>query len=162
VNMAPSGTAPSATSNGDDCSSIMSKMLVEFRSKKTFGQVMKLYNKKKTAYAYADVEDEGDVLLDTNLYLKRGALPSSLGRFNIIIPVERMLVQTDLGIEGCPMDEIVGTVMVVHLDRYDRLTEGLLNVYFLDSVFEPMNISLLIKSSKVFIRPVPNFRPRVC
>jgi hypothetical protein len=142
--------APSATSNDDDCSSIMSKMLFQFRSKKTFGQVTNLYNKKKTTDA--DAEDEGDVLLDINLYLKREALPSSLGRFNSRVPLERMLVQTDLGIEGCRIDEIAGTVMVVHMDRYDQLTEGLFNVYFLDSVFHPMNISLQIKSSKFHVR----------
>jgi hypothetical protein len=150
VRMAPSATAPSVTSNEDECSSIMSKMLVEFRSKKTFGQVMKLYNKKKTVDV--DVVDEGDVLLDINLYIKRGAFSSSIGQFNSRIHVERMLVQTDLGIEGCRMDKIVGTVMVVHMDRYDRLIEGLLNVYFLDGVFEPMNLSLLIKSRKFHCR----------
>jgi hypothetical protein len=148
--MAPSVTAPSATPNADDCGSTMSKMLVEFRSKKTFEQATKLYNKKT---GDVDVEDKGDVILDINLYLKRGALPRSLGQFNIRIPVERMLIQTSLGIEGCWMDEIVGTVMVVHMDLYDRLAEGLLNVYFLDSVFEHMNLSLLIKASKFQCRP---------
>jgi hypothetical protein len=39
--------APFATPTDEDCGSIMSKMLVQFISKKTFGQVMKLYNKKK-------------------------------------------------------------------------------------------------------------------
>jgi hypothetical protein len=98
--------APLLTSNNDDYSSIMSKMLFQFRSKKTFGQVTNLYKKKKTADA--DAEDEGDVLLDINLYLKREALPSSLGRFNSRVSVERMLVQTDLGFEGYRMDQIVG------------------------------------------------------
>jgi hypothetical protein len=148
--MAPSATALSATPNNNNCGSIMSKTLVEFRSKKTFGQVTKLYNKNKTGDV--DIEDEGDVLLVINLYLKRGALPNSLGRFNSRIPVERMSVQTDLGIECFLMDKIVGTVMVVHMYLYDRLMEGLLNVYFLDSVFEPMNLSLLIKSSKFHFR----------
>jgi hypothetical protein len=46
------------------------------------------------------------------------------------------------------MDELVGTMMVVHVDRYDWLMEGLLNVYFLDSVYYPMNICLKIKSSE--------------
>jgi hypothetical protein len=72
--------APSATANDDDCSSVHSKILTQFRSKKTFGQVMKLYNKKT-----AD-DDEEDVLLDINLYLKRENLPSSLGRFNSRVP----------------------------------------------------------------------------
>jgi hypothetical protein len=109
----------------------MSKMLGRCRSKKTFGQVTKIYNKKKTG---DDVENEGDVLFDNNLYIKRGDLRRCLGRFNSRVPVERMLVQMDLEIEGCRIDEIVGTVMVVHMDMYDRLMEGLLNVYFLDSV----------------------------
>jgi hypothetical protein len=63
-----------------------------------------------------------------------------------------MMVQTDLGIEGCRMDEFAGTVMVVHMDRYDRLVEGLLNIYFLDSVYYPMNICLKIKSSEFHAR----------
>jgi hypothetical protein len=63
-----------------------------------------------------------------------------------------MLVQTDLGIEGCRIDKIVGTVMRVHMDMYDWLMEGLLNVYFLDSVFEPTNLALFIKSSKFHFR----------
>jgi hypothetical protein len=117
-------------------------------------QVTKLYNKKKTGDA--DVENEGDVLLDINLYLKRGDLLSSLGRFNIRIPVERMLVQIDLGIEGFRTDDIVGTVMVVHMDLYDWLMEGLLNVYFLDSVLEPTNLSLLIKSNKFHFMSSPD------
>jgi hypothetical protein len=107
--------------------------------------VTKIYNNKKTG---DDVEDEGDVLFDINLYLKIGGMPICLGRFKIRVPVEIMLVQTDLGIEGCRMDEIVGTVMVVHMEMYDRLMEGLLNVYLLDSVFEHTNLSLFIKSSK--------------
>jgi hypothetical protein len=142
--------APSVTSTDNKCSSIMSKMLLQLLLKKTFGQVKNLYNKKKTADA--DMEDDGDVLLDINLYLKRESLPSSIGRFNSRVPVERMLVKMYLGIEGCRIDEIVGTVMVVHTDRYNRLVDGLLNVYFLDSVFHPMNLSLHIKSSKFYFR----------
>jgi hypothetical protein len=42
--------------------------------------------------------------------------------------------------------------MVVHVDMYDRLVEGLLNVYFLESVFEPTNLSLFINSSKFHFR----------
>jgi hypothetical protein len=63
-----------------------------------------------------------------------------------------MLVETDLGIEGCTIGEIVGTVMVVHMDMYDRLMGGILNVYFLYSVFEPTNLSLFINSSKFNFR----------
>jgi hypothetical protein len=63
-----------------------------------------------------------------------------------------MLVQTDLVIEGCRMDEIAVTVMVVHMDQYDRFVEGLLNVYFLDNVYHPMNLHLQMKSSNFHFR----------
>jgi hypothetical protein len=142
-------TAPSTAPNKEDCGPITSKMLFRFRSNKTFGQVTKIYNKKKTG---DDVKDEGDVIFDINLYLKRGGLPSCLGRLNIRVPVERMLVQMDLRIEGCMIGDIVGTVIVVHMDMYDRLMEGLLIFYFLDSVFEPANLPLFIKSSKFHCR----------
>jgi hypothetical protein len=146
--MDTSATAPSATLNDEDCSSIMSKMLCQFRSNKTFGQVTNIYNKKKTG---DDVEYEGDVFFDINLYLKRGGayLPCQVQQ---PVHVERMLVQTDFGIEGCTIGDIVGTVMVVHMDMYDRLMEGLFNVYFLDSVCEPINLQLFIKSSKFHFR----------
>jgi hypothetical protein len=147
--MAPSATAPSATPNDEDCGSIMSKMLCRFILNKTFGQVMNIYNKKKTG---DDVKDEGGVLFDINLYLKRGGLPSCIGRFNSRVPVEKMLVQTDLGVEGCTIGDIAGTVMVFHMDMYDRIMEGLLNFYFSYSVFEPTNLSLFIKSSKFHLR----------
>jgi hypothetical protein len=38
------------------------------------------------------------------------------------------------------------------MDMYGRLMEGLLNVYFLDSVFELANLALFIKSSKFHSR----------
>jgi hypothetical protein len=66
VCMAPSATAPAVTPNDEDCGFIMRQMLGRFGSKKTFGQVMKIYNKKNTG---DDVKDEGDVLFDINLYL---------------------------------------------------------------------------------------------
>jgi hypothetical protein len=137
VCMAPSATAPSATPNDKDCGSIMGKMLFRFISNKTFGQVTKIYNKNKTG---DDVEEEGSVLFYINLYLKRVGMPICLGRFNSHVPVEIMLVQTNLRIEGCMIGDIVGTAMVVRMDMYDRLVEGLLNIYFIDSVFEPANL----------------------
>jgi hypothetical protein len=139
--------APSTTSNDNYCSSIMIKMLFQFRMKKTFRQVTNLH-KKKTAYV--DAGDEGGVLLDINLYLKRESLPR-LGRFNSRVPVERMLVQMDLGIEGFRMDNIVGTVMVFHMTGMTG-SRVFFNVYFLDSVFHPMNLFLQIKSSKFHFR----------
>jgi hypothetical protein len=152
--MMPSTAAPSATPKDEEAATpkdedAMSKMLFRFRLDKTFGQVTNIYNKKKTG---DDVEEEGDVLFDINLYLKRGGLPTRLGRFNSHVPVERMLVQTDELIEGCIIGDIAGTAMVVHMDMYDRLMEGLLNVYFIDSTFEPANLSLFIKSSKFHYR----------
>jgi hypothetical protein len=63
-----------------------------------------------------------------------------------------MLVQKDLCIEDFMMDEYVGTVMVVHMDRYNRLMESLLNVYFLDSLYHPINFWLKIKSKKFNFR----------
>ena len=45
------------------------------------------------------------MLFDIHLYLKRGGLSTCLGRFNSHVPVERMLVQTDLRIEGCMIGE---------------------------------------------------------
>jgi hypothetical protein len=32
------------------------------------------------------------------------------------------------------MEETIGYVMVIRVDRYEMLIEGLLNVYFIDSV----------------------------
>jgi hypothetical protein len=58
--------APSASINDDDGSSIHSKMMIQFRSNKTFGQVMNLFNNKYQVH----VADEDDLILDINLYLK--------------------------------------------------------------------------------------------
>jgi hypothetical protein len=146
VYMMPSTAAPSETPKDEDT---MSKMLSRFRLDKTFGQVTIIYNKKKTG---DDVEEEGYVIFDINLYLNRGSMPTCLGRFNSHVPVERMLVQMDELIEGCMTGDIAGTAMVIHLDMYDRLMEGLLNVYFIDSTFEPANLSFFIKSSKFHYR----------
>jgi hypothetical protein len=92
---------------------------------KNFGQVMNPYIQK----AQDPLADEDDVLLDINLYLKQDILPSSLCRFNIRFPHKQMLVQTDLGIEGCKMEGVIGTLMVVHMYRRDRLMGGV-GVYF--------------------------------
>jgi hypothetical protein len=113
--MMPSTAAPSATPKDEDT---MSNRLVQFRLDKTFGQVTNIYNNKKTGDG---VEEEGDVLFDINLYLKRGGLPTCIGRFNSHVPVEIMLVQTDEMIEGCMIGDIAGTAMVVHMDMHDRL-----------------------------------------
>jgi hypothetical protein len=106
--------APSSTINEDDWISIHSKMLTQFWSNKTFGQVTNLYNKN------TEDADEEDVLLDINLYLKQEALSSSLRRFSSRVPEQCMPIQTDLDIEGWRMDDIIGTVMVVHADNRSR------------------------------------------
>jgi hypothetical protein len=46
------------------------------------------------------------------------------------------------------MVETIGSAMVIHMDRYDRLMEGLLNVYFIDSVYQPMKLCIVMKSSE--------------
>jgi hypothetical protein len=70
-------------------------------------------------------------MIGVNLYLKRDQLPSSLGRFNSRVPRESMLVQKNLVIEGCEVRDITVTVMVIHMDKHDKLMEGLINVYVL-------------------------------
>jgi hypothetical protein len=42
--------------------------------------------------------------------------------------------------------------MLIHMDQHDRLMERLLNVYFIDSIYEPKTLHLLIKSSDRHIR----------
>jgi hypothetical protein len=93
-----------------------------------------------------------EVFIDMNLYLKRNALPISLGRFNSCVPPGKMLVQTNLVIEACSLYDVQGTAMLIHMDKHDRIMEGLLNVYFIDSIYEPKTLRLLIKSSDHHIR----------
>jgi hypothetical protein len=62
-----------------------------------------------------------------------------------------MLVQTDLAIEGCLMEGTVGSLMLIQIDCYGRLTEGLLNVYFIDSVYQPMDLCLVMKSCEFHV-----------
>jgi hypothetical protein len=120
------------------------------RASVMFGQVTNIHNLRQVAIL-PNEEDE-DIMFSMNLYLKRDQLPSSLGCFNSCVPREIMRVQTNLGIEGCEVRDIIGTVMVIHMDTHDKLMEGLLNVYFLDSLHEPANLRLLMKSSKFHIR----------
>jgi hypothetical protein len=115
------------------------QMLKQFRAWKTFRQVKNLDN-------MADPEDE-DVLFDMNPNLKREALSSSLGRFNSRIPQDRMLVQTGLLLQRCRLAEVIGNVFFVHMEKHDQLMDGLLNVYFLDSLYEPVKFHLDIKSN---------------
>jgi hypothetical protein len=78
-------------------------------------------------------------------------LGSKYDRFNNRAP-QGMLVQTDLVIEGCLMEETVGSGMVISMDHYARLVEGLLNVYFIDSVYQPMNLCIMMKSCNFHFR----------
>jgi hypothetical protein len=95
---------------------------------------------------------EKDVSICINLYLKRDALPMSIGRFNSRAPQCSMLVQTDLSIEGCLMEDNVGSTMVIHMDRYGRLMKGLLNVYAICGVYQTTNLCLVMKSCKFHVR----------
>jgi hypothetical protein len=45
------------------------------------------------------------------------------------------------------MEETVSSLMVIHMDSYGRIMGGLLNIYFINSVFHPMSLSLMMKSS---------------
>jgi hypothetical protein len=63
-----------------------------------------------------------------------------------------MLTQTDLGIEGCGTEEIFGTLMVVHIGRYDRPVDGLLYVQFLGRTYHPINLFLQMKSTQCHSR----------
>jgi hypothetical protein len=82
----------------------------------------------------------------------------SLDRFNSRFPQCRMLVQTYMIIEGCPIEEIVGSVMAIHMDCYDMITEGLLHVYFIDSVNQPINMCFMMKSCEFHVRSSSLFR----
>jgi hypothetical protein len=127
-------------SNGDPCTNL--QMLKQFLSTYTFGKVTHLYTTKPQDPS----SSENDIFTGINLYLNRDVLPASLGRFNIRAPQGSMLVQADLTIEGCLMEKIVGSNMVIDMDHYDRLIEGLLHVYFIASVYQPMNPCITMKS----------------
>jgi hypothetical protein len=75
--------------------------------------------------------------VDMHLYLKRGQLPSSHGRLNSSVPRKSMLVQMNLVVEGCELRDTIGSVMVTHMDKLDYIMEGILNVYFLGSLYKP-------------------------
>jgi hypothetical protein len=125
------------------------QMLKQFRSTKNFGQVTNLYDVKPPY----PLSSDSDVFIDTTLFLKRDVLPMSLGWFNSRVPQGRVIVQTDFTIEGCPMEEqTVGSVMVIHMDRYDRPMGWLLNVYAIDSVYQPMNLCLVMQSREFHFR----------
>jgi hypothetical protein len=61
-------------------------------------------------------------------------------------------LQTDLVITDCYLEDITGCVMVIHMDQHDRLMEGLLHVYFVDSLYEPMSLRLVTKSFNFHVR----------
>jgi hypothetical protein len=84
-------------------------------------------------YDAAGPADE-DVFFDMNLHLNRDTMPISLGRFNSRIPQGRMLVQADLLLQRCRLTEVIGAVFVVHIEKHDKLMDGLLNLYFLYSL----------------------------
>jgi hypothetical protein len=67
-----------------------------------------------------------------------------------------MIVQTNLVIEACSLSDVQGAAMLIHMDKHDRHMEGLLNAYFIYSIYEPKTLRLLIKSSDHRIRSSSN------
>jgi hypothetical protein len=124
------------------------QMLKQFRSTMTFGQVTNLDDMKPRDQS----SNEKDVFININVHLKRDALPTSLGHSNYPIPQGHMLVQTDLAIEGGLMEENAASLMVIHMNHYDMLMEGLLNIYFIDSVYHFISMCLMMKSSDLHVR----------
>jgi hypothetical protein len=119
------------------------QMLNQFQSTTTFEQVTNMYNVKTCDQS----SNEKDVFININLYLGRYSLQTSLGCFNSRVPQCRMLVLTDPAIEGCLMEETVDSLMVIHMNSYNRLMEGLLNVYFIDSFYHTMILCFMMKYS---------------
>jgi hypothetical protein len=119
-----------------------------FHNKQMLKTISCLQDLRTVTNLYNTAEpDKEDVFFDMNLNLKRDTLLSSLGRFNSRIPQGRILVQTDLLLQRCRLAEVIGTVFIVHMEKHYKLMDGLFNVYFLDSLNEPMNLRLVIKSN---------------
>jgi hypothetical protein len=114
-------------------------MLREFRSRDTYGQLTKIYNK---------VKDNGQITIkaNSNFYMTREQLPVQFGRFNGFVKKEFMLVQSCVVIEGLPFDEVKSCHYVVHMDNHDRLNEGLPSGMLIDSVYHPGDQGLMTKS----------------
>jgi hypothetical protein len=84
--------------------------------------------------------------------MQRKNLPASLGRFSTGAPEEQMLVQTHNCMVGCLPEEIGGTAMAIHMFSHDTLMDGVLHVYFIGSLYEPLKQHLLFKSRELHIR----------
>jgi hypothetical protein len=121
-------------------------MLKEFFAVKTYGQVTNVYD-------HSRAQNEDEVKFDINLYPKRDKLPCNLGRFNSRLPEDRRIVQTDLVITDCCLEDVDGCLMVIHMDQHDRLVEGLLHDYFVDSLYEPVNLHPVMNSFQFHERP---------
>jgi hypothetical protein len=80
VYLSPATNLEHFGSNNDPFSN--RQRLNQFRSTNTFGQVMNLYNTNPQEPS----SSKNDVFVNINLYLKRDALPTSLGRFNSRTP----------------------------------------------------------------------------
>jgi hypothetical protein len=63
-----------------------------------------------------------------------------------------MLVQTDLCMVGCLLENIGDAEMVIHMSSHDTLMDGVLHVYFIYSLYEPLKKRLLLKSREIHIR----------
>jgi hypothetical protein len=123
----------------DETDSSKQQMLKEFVSVKTYGQVTNVYDHSRST------DNEDEVKFDINLHLKRDDLPCTIGNLNSRAPDGRMLVQIYLVINDCSLEDVTGCIMVIHMDQHDRLVEGLLHVYFVDSLYEPMNLHISTK-----------------
>jgi hypothetical protein len=86
------------------------------------------------------------------VYMQRKKLTGSLGRISSGVPKEQMLVQTDLCMVGCLLDEIGCAAMVIHMSSHDTLMVSLLHMYFIESLYEPLKQRLFLKSRELHIR----------
>jgi hypothetical protein len=108
-----------------------------------FGQITIMYDVVE--------EENPHVEFDMNMYMQRKKLPNSLGRFSRGVPEEQMLVQTDLCMVACLLEDISCAAMVTHMSGHDTLLDGLLHVYFPGSLYDPLKQHLLLKPRELHI-----------
>jgi hypothetical protein len=81
---------------------------------------------------------EDAISFDMNRCLKEDKLPANLGQFNSHVLQYQMLVQTNLCLRECSYKELSGVVFLIHMEKHNRLMEGLRNVCFVNSIYEPI------------------------
>jgi hypothetical protein len=123
---------------------VMSQMLKQFCAVEMCGQIARIYD--------AVEEEKPHVEFGMDVYMQCNKLPDSLGTFSSGVPEEKMLVQTDSSMVGCLLEEIDGAAMVIHMPSHATLMDGLLHVYFIASLYEPIKQCLLLKSRELHIR----------